>query len=82
MALALASFSGTMISLSPTTSSSAINICCATAIAVLVFLLAVSDVMSKGESRDERKATALRILCVPLIAVFFAFFVYVLAQLF
>lgn len=79
MALTPVSFSATMISLEPTTSSVVI-VCCAIAIAVLVFLLAVADVMSKGDSQSERKAAGLRIVCVPLIAVFFAFFVYVITQ--
>jgi hypothetical protein len=69
-----------MIGLPATGSFSVISACCAIAIAVLVFLLAVTDVMSKAESSTKRRTAALRAICVPLVAVFFAFFVVVVRQ--
>jgi hypothetical protein len=80
MGFALASFSATMIGLPSTNSSSLVASCCAIDIATLVFLLAVSDVLSKGDDQSERKAAVLRIVCIPLIVVFFAFFALVVKQ--
>jgi hypothetical protein len=70
-----------MISVTATTSFSTITACCTIATAVLLFLLATTDVMSKGDPQNQRNTTALRIVCVPLVAVFIAFLVNVIAQL-
>ena len=76
----LASCSATMISVQSPTSLSVIMACCAIAIGVLVFLLSLTDVISKGDAWDARRATTLGIICVPFIAVFCAFFAYVVMQ--
>jgi hypothetical protein len=41
-------------------------------IGVLVFLLAIYDVMSQGDSRNANTVAALRTICVPLIVTFCA----------
>jgi small-conductance mechanosensitive channel len=61
-------------------SLSVIMACCAIAIGALVFLLALTEVMSKGDAWDAHRATTLRIICVPFIAVFCAFFAYVVTK--
>jgi hypothetical protein len=69
-----------MINVQSTTSLGVILICCAVATGALVFLLALTDIKSKGDAWDAHRAAALRIICVPLIVTFCAFFAYVVMQ--
>jgi hypothetical protein len=45
-------------------------------ICVLLFLLALYDVMSKGDSPDTNATAALRAICVPLVVTFCAWLVF------
>jgi hypothetical protein len=48
-------------------------------ICVLLFLLAVYDVMSKGASRNTNTTAALRAICLPLIVTFCAWLMFEVA---
>jgi hypothetical protein len=70
-------------SLTSTTSSVALSevlVVTAIAICVLIFLLALNDVTSRGDSRNANTTAALRALWVPLIVIFCAWFVFEAAR--
>lgn len=66
----LSSSTSSAIALSEIFVGSIITIC------VLIFLLALYDVMSKGDSRNTNTTAALRAICAPLIVTFCAWFIF------
>jgi hypothetical protein len=75
----LPSSGSSMSSLTATTSSVALSeilVATAIAICVLVFLLALHEVTSRGESRNANTMAALRAIWVPLIVTFCAWFMF------
>lgn len=76
----LPSSGSSVSSLTSTTSSaiawSEILLGAAVAICVLVFVLAIQDVMSRSDSRNANTTAALRAISVPLIVTFCAWFLF------
>ena len=84
MALIATLPSGGLSSLSSSTSSaialSEIFIGTIITICVLLFLLAVYDVMLKSDSRNTNTTAALRAICMPLIVTFCAWLMFEAAE--
>jgi hypothetical protein len=80
MALMATLPSGGLSSLSSSTSSaialSEIFVGTIITICVLVFLLVLYDVMSKGDSRNTNTTAAFRAICTPLIVTFCAWLMF------
>jgi TRAP-type C4-dicarboxylate transport system permease small subunit len=79
--LALPLSSATLIGYASGTPSDNIIACCAITIGLLIFLLAWTDVMSKGDHSSARKVAALRAVYTPLIVSFCVFLVFVVTQM-